>query len=80
MEEFELVSEIREVEVIARGGRVRSRRRLNKIYGRGIWRKMKGIAVAEFPSGRRMVVEVHWYEAHGIGRREFKVKLRGEEV
>jgi hypothetical protein len=72
--EFEIVVGPTEVEVIARGVSVRQRAYLNGRFGRGRWRKMKGNAVVVLPSGRRRDVELHWYEAHGIGAREHKIK------
>ena len=73
--DFELVSEITEIETIAAGTGVRDRARLRKQYGRGRWRKLKGVAKVRLFSGRIRLAEVHWYEAHGIGKREFKLKL-----
>ncbi len=72
---FEIVSEITDIETIAAGTGVRDRARLRKQYGRGRWRKLKGVARVRLKSGRIRLAEVHWYEAHGIGRREFKLKL-----
>jgi hypothetical protein len=71
---FEIVGEITHIEVIAAGGGVRERGRLWKAYGRGSWRKLKGVAVIEVKGGTRGLAELHWYEAHGIGKKEFKVK------
>jgi hypothetical protein len=73
--DFELVSELTDVETIAAGTGVRDRARLRKQYGRGRWRKLKGVAKVRLLSGRIRLAEVHWYEAHGIGKREFKLKL-----
>lgn len=73
--DFEIVGEITDVETIAAGAGVRDRARLNKQYGRGRWRKLKGVARVRLLSGRIRVAEVHWYEAHGLGKREFKLKL-----
>jgi hypothetical protein len=73
--DFELVSEITGIETIATGTGVRDRARLRKQYGRGRWRKLKGIAQVRLLSGRIRLAEIHWYEAHGIGKREFKLKL-----
>jgi hypothetical protein len=69
------------VEVIASGRGIRELARLRKVYGTGRWRKMKGIATVELPDGVAVRAEVHWYERHGLGRREMKVKrlLREEE-
>lgn len=71
---FEIISEITDVEVIARGRGVRSRNVLRKKYGSGAWRKMKGIARVRLMHGAEHIAEVHWYEAHGIGRKDFKIK------
>ena len=73
--DFEIVSEITEIETIAEGSGIRDRRRLQKQHGRRRWRKLKGIASVRLASGRIRLAEVHWYEAHGIGKREFKLKL-----
>jgi len=73
--DFEIVSEITDIETIAEGLGVRDRTRLRKQHGRGRWRKLKGIASVLLVSGRIRLAEVHWYEAHGIGKREFKLKL-----
>ena len=73
--DFEIVSEISDIETIAIGTGIRDRARLRKQYGRGRWRKLKGIAKVRLLSGRIRLAELHWYEAHGIGKREFKLKL-----
>jgi hypothetical protein len=73
--EFEIVGEVSEIQTIATGPSVRDRTRLRKQYGRGRWRKLKGIANVRLVSGRIRLAEIHWYEAHGIGKREFKIKL-----
>jgi hypothetical protein len=73
--EFEIVGEVSEIQIIATGPSVRDRTRLRKQYGRGRWRKLKGIANVRLVSGRIRLAEIHWYEAHGIGKREFKIKL-----
>ena len=62
------------IETIASGRGIRNVRRLKRMYGQGRWRKLKGIAQVELADGRRALAEVHWYEAHGVGRRELKVK------
>lgn len=72
--EFEIVGEIEHVETIASGPRVKIRSFLRKKYGRGRWRKRKGEATVRLSHGNLRRVELHWYEAHGIGRRDFKVK------
>jgi hypothetical protein len=73
--DFEIVSEISKIKTIAVGPGVRDRARLRKRYGKGRWRKLKGIADVRLVSGRIRLAEIHWYEAHGVGKREFKIKL-----
>lgn len=69
---FEIIGEITDVETIAVGSKIRGVARLRRVYGKGRWRKLKG--VARVRSGRIRLAEVHWYEAHGIGKREIKRK------
>jgi hypothetical protein len=71
---FELIGKIENVEVIAIGGKIRDVARLRKMYGRGRWRKVKGVGRVRLSDGSECDAELHWYEAHGIGRREMKVK------
>lgn len=71
---FQIVGEITEIELIASGRSIREIKRLRKIYGRGRWRKLKGTAPIKFSDGTIHQGEVHWYEAHGIGRKEIKIK------
>jgi len=71
---FEIVGEITVVETIAAGTGIRDIKRLRKNYGKGRWRKMKGIARVRLENGRVRLAELHWYEAHGIGKREIKRK------
>ncbi len=71
---FEILGEIRHIETIATGRRVYIRGLLERIYGEGRWRKMKGIATVELADGTICEAEIHWYEAHGIGRKDFKIK------
>jgi hypothetical protein len=71
---FELVGSIANVEVIAAGPSVRVRAYLRKAYGHGRWRKMKGTATVRLPNDALRSVELHWYEAHGIGKRDMKIK------
>lgn len=73
--DFEIVGEITQIQTIARGSSVRHRARLRRQYGRGRWRKLKGMAYVRLIDGSVRLAEIHWYEAHGIGRREFKLKL-----
>ena len=74
MESFTIISDITHEEVIAIGNSIRDLPRLRKLYGDGRWRKMKGIATIQLRNGRVRKAEIHWYEAHGIGRKEFKRK------
>lgn len=71
---FEIVGEISDIETFASGSGIRERARLRRIYGAGRWRKRKGIAMIRLPDGTVHQAELHWYEANGIGRREFKIK------
>ncbi len=72
---FKIISEITRIEIIAVGTKIRDIERLRKMYGRGRWRKLKGVAQVRLKSGRIRLAELHWYEAHGIGKREMKRKL-----
>jgi hypothetical protein len=72
--QIEIVGELTEVETIARGLSVRDRKRLRKQFGGNRWRKLKGIANVRLSNGRIRLAELHWYEAHGIGKRKLKIK------
>jgi hypothetical protein len=72
--DFEIVGQLRGIETIAIGRAISELRRLRKAYGRGRWRKLKGLATIRLPNGIIREAELHWYEAHGIGRKEFKIK------
>ena len=71
---FEIIGEIADAEVIAVGNKIRDLPRLRKLYGKGRWRKLKGVAHIRLASGRVRLAELHWYEAHGVGRKEIKRK------
>ena len=71
---FELIGDITHVETFAAGSGIREIGRLRRLYGRARWRKRKGIAQVRLSDGTVRRAEVHWYEATGIGRREFKIK------
>ncbi len=71
---FEILGDIVDVETFAVGSSIREIARLRKAYGAGRWRKRKGVARVRLEDGEVRLAEVHWYEAHGIGRREFKIK------
>ena len=72
--EFELLSELTNIEIIAVNLSIRERKRLQEQFGGRRWRKLKGIGRVRFPSGEVCMAEIHWYEAHGVGRRKMKVK------
>lgn len=72
--DFEILGDVVLVETIATGRGIRDLRRLQRNYGKGRWRKVKGTARIRLRNGDVRVAELHWYEAHGIGRREFKRK------
>lgn len=71
--DFEIIGRVTKIEVIAIGSRIRDVARLRKRYGRGRWRKLKGIATVRLIDGTIHTAEVHWYEAHGVGQFEHKI-------
>jgi hypothetical protein len=71
---FDILGEISEVETFATGSGIREVARLRRAYGRARWRKRKGVARVRLADGSIHLAELHWYEAAGIGRREFKIK------
>jgi hypothetical protein len=71
---FEIIGEIRGIEIIAIGMSIRDLPRLRKLYGGGRWRKLKGVAQVRLQNGDIRTAELHWYEAHGIGKKEIKRK------
>ena len=71
---FEVIGDITHVETFATGSSIREVVRLRKFYGRGRWRKRKGVARVRLENDEVRLAEVHWYEAHGIGRKELKIK------
>ena len=73
--DFEILGAIREIETIAAGRALRQLGRLRRRYGGARWRKRKGLATVRLIDGTVRKAEVHWYEAHGIGRREIKIKF-----
>ena len=73
--DFEVLGAIRGIETIAVGKAVRQLARLRRRYGKGRWRKRKGVATVRLQDGTIHTAEIHWYEAHGIGRREMKIKF-----
>jgi len=73
-DEIEVIGEIAHIEVIAVGHSIRDLNRLQKKYGAGRWRKLKGMASIRLPDNTIYFAEIHWYEAHGIGKRDIKIK------
>jgi hypothetical protein len=71
---FQILGGFTDVETFATGSSIRERIRLRKLYGKGRWRKRKGIARVRLADGSVHLAEVHWYEASGIGKKEFKIK------
>jgi hypothetical protein len=71
---FEIIGDITAIEPIVVGSAIREVARLRKQYGRGRWRKLKGIALIRLANGRIRRAELPWYEAHGIGKQEIKRK------
>ena len=71
---FEIVGEITQIQTIAVGSSIRGLQRLRRLYGRGRWRKLRGVALVRLRSGTIRKAELRWYEAHGIGRKEIKRK------
>jgi hypothetical protein len=71
---LKIVGKITDIERIAAGSGIHDLHRLYKAYGKARWRKLKGIARVQLPDGEICFAEVHWYEAHGIGRRQMKIK------
>ena len=71
---FEILGGVSAIETFATGSGIRELARLKRIYGRGRWRKRKGVAQVRLSNGAVHLAEIHWYEATGIGRKEFKIK------
>ena len=71
---FEIIGKITQIETFAVGKGIRELIQLKKIYGQGHWRKRQGIPRVQLSDGTRKLLELHWYEATGIGKKEFKIK------
>ena len=71
---FEIIGTIENIETIAVGGRIREIQKLRKQFGSGRWRKLKGVADIRLTNSHIRRAEVHWYEAHGIGKKKMKIK------
>jgi len=72
--DFQLLGHVRDIERIAANLSIRERNNLKIRFGGSRWRKLKGVALVRFPNGEVRRAELHWYEAHGVGRRKMKVK------
>jgi len=72
--DFHLLGGVRDIEPIAVNLSIRERNNLKARFGGRRWRKLKGVALVRFPNGEVHRAEVHWYEAHGVGRRKMKVR------
>ncbi len=72
--EFRILEPLSHVETVASGRGIRELKRLRRIYGPGRWRKRKGVARIQLPDGAIRPAELHWYEATGVGRKEYKIK------
>jgi hypothetical protein len=73
--DFEIIGSIKDVAPIAVGRGIRDLSRLRKQYGQGHWKKLKGSATVCLKDGTVHTAEIHWYEAHGIGKKEIKLKF-----
>ena len=73
-DDFELIGPLTGIQTIAVNLSIRERRRLKEQFGGRRWRKLKGVSLVRFPNGEVRRAELHWYEAHGVGRRKMKVK------
>ena len=71
---FQIIGSVEGVQIIAVKHSIRDLKFLERLYGKGRWRKLKGIAKVQLENGRIRLAEIHWYEAHGIGKRQMKIK------
>ena len=72
--DFKILGPVSDAQTIAAGGGIREIKRLRRVYGSGRWRKRKGIATVQLSNGTVRRAELHWYEAHGLGAYEHKIK------
>ena len=72
--DFEILDKIQWIENIASARGIREVKRLNRIYGKTRWRKRKGVAKIRLSDGTIKIAELHWYEGHGKGKKELKIK------
>ena len=73
--DFQIISKISKIEVIAAGKSINDLKRIRKLYGKGRWRKLKGIAIVRLKDNTIHKAEIHWYESHAYGKKEFKLKF-----
>lgn len=71
--DFEIIGDITNIQRIAINQSIRELAQLRRKYGRARWRKLKGVALVQLPNGHVRKAELHWYEAHGIGKRKIKI-------
>ncbi|MFL6210891.1 MAG: hypothetical protein ACJ74W_18735 [Pyrinomonadaceae bacterium] len=71
---FEVIGQITEIEIIAVGSSIRILPVLQRRFGKGRWRKLKGLAQVRLSDGTIRLAELHWFEAHGIGKRFMRIK------
>ena len=71
---FEIIGRIENIEIIAVGGGIHDIMRIRRQFGFGRWRKLKGTTMVKLENGNTRMAEVHWYEAHGIGKKKMKIK------
>ena len=71
---FEIIGDVTRTETIAVGHSIRILPLLRKRYGAGRWRKLKGVATVQLSDGTVRIAELHWFEAHGIGKRKIRIK------
>ena len=72
--DFEIIGDLRNIETFAVGKEIRELERLKRIYGPGRWRKRKALGRVKISNGTILLAELHWYEATGLGKKEFKIK------
>ncbi len=72
--DFEILDDIQWIETIATNRGIRELKRLNRVYGKANWKKRKGIGKIRLPDGTTKIAELHWYEGHGKGKKEIKIK------
>ncbi|MBE2224470.1 MAG: hypothetical protein IAF02_23215 [Anaerolineae bacterium] len=74
MAQFEIIDEITHIETIALNHSIRILPILQEQYGQGRWRKLKGQATVQLQNGDIRKAEIHWFEAHGIGKKKMRIK------